>query len=106
MAERCIELLKDVAVYLSCGADDVEPHLLAERTSHIAHHPRKPRDSVDKRPHAARQRWIVKPMSEAGGRAVGQVQFDEPFRQELLTLENSALCVSHRCVRALMERFL
>src|ERR1700674_4609068 len=104
MAERRLEFLKDIAVYLRCGADDVEPHLLPEGTPYIAHHARKLGNSVAKRPHAARQRLIVKPMSEAGGLTIGQVHLDQPFRQELLTLENSALCVSHCRMRALIER--
>ncbi len=106
MTERGVELLQNVAIHLRVGADDFEPHLLSQRASDVAHHARKPLDSVGKWPHAARQRLIVEPMREAGGLTFACVELVQPRSQELLTFQDAMPRVGHGGLRPFVERLL
>ena len=67
MPQRCIELLKYVAVDAGRAAYDIQPHPFAERTTEITDHSRIVPHAVFKRPHPARQRFVVQSVGKIGG---------------------------------------
>ena len=58
--QRRFQALQDVAVHLRVLAGDFQPRLLAQRARQIAHHARKSRNAIPKRPHPGPQHFQVK----------------------------------------------